>query len=215
MGLAAPKKLASPPSCCLLQPSSFFALRSSTQPLSTMAITWRERRELDRLGSRQLRSERPVHTLPEPFVRRSGHSRKTCPPRSLLVAHRGLIGEGAASEQPREHEEGRSHYAVLGLPSVSNRIRPQPLAATIVKYVPCSPLSSIVSGPVLTIFPAAARSLSRGKKSYLHWQPISITWTTPSRRCSRRERSLGRAWFPNHNIKCHNGQKSYRRKCPP
>jgi hypothetical protein len=64
-----------------------------------MAITRRERRELGRMSSRQLRSGGHLHTLPATRLssRRPCRPLKTCQLRPHLVTHPNIIGEEATS----------------------------------------------------------------------------------------------------------------------
>jgi hypothetical protein len=66
-----------------------------------MAITRRERRELDHISARQLRSGRRLHTLlaTPPSVRGPGHARKTRQLRSLMVP-RAEIRRGTIHDLP-------------------------------------------------------------------------------------------------------------------
>lgn len=99
-----------------------------------MPITRRERRELDRSLSR-LRSGkclRPQHAIP-PSMYGSGGRRKQRG--SVVFANPDLINEEAALEEPQRGEDGQGSHDILATSSASIRIRTQPLAIGVDKYV--------------------------------------------------------------------------------
>jgi hypothetical protein len=99
-----------------------------------MPITRRERRELDRSLSR-LRSGkclRPQPAIP-PSMCGSGRRRKQSG--SLVFANPDLIAEEAALEEPQRREDGQGSHDILATSSASVRIRTQPLAIGVDKYV--------------------------------------------------------------------------------
>jgi hypothetical protein len=101
-----------------------------------MAITRRDRRELNRAGSRHLRSRRRLQTLPATLlsVRGSGHTRKKRQPDSQVVAHPDVIAEEATPEQSKRQEEGQSDHTVPSPSSMRDWIGPQPLAMEVDEY---------------------------------------------------------------------------------
>jgi hypothetical protein len=90
-----------------------------------MAITRRKRRELDRMGSRQLRSAKRLPMLPATAlsVRRPGYSHRIRQPGSLVFAHPDLIAK-----------EDRSNHTAPTPSSASDRIRPKLLAMELNEY---------------------------------------------------------------------------------
>jgi hypothetical protein len=101
-----------------------------------MAITRHERRELDRAGSRHLRSGKRLQTLPATplLVRGSGYTRKARQSGSMVVAHPDVIAEEATPEQSQRQEEGQRDHTVPSPSSMRDWIRPQTLAMEVDKY---------------------------------------------------------------------------------
>jgi hypothetical protein len=126
------KKVASSWSCLL--PFLFLPrTRSQAQPPPAMPITRRERRELDR-GLRRLRSGKSLRPQPAtPPSRGSGHRRKQSS--SLVFANSDLIVTEAALKESQRHEDGQGSHDISALSSTSVKIRTQPLAIRVVKYV--------------------------------------------------------------------------------